>query len=54
MGLGDDLVELLLLGVLGIGASSEAMWCRTASFLGSFTGMLMRVPSDDLLLGNSC
>jgi len=41
---GDDLIELLL-GVLGIGESSYATWCRTVSFLGSFTGMLMSVSS---------
>ena len=40
MVLGDELVELLL-GVPG--ESSEAR--RTASFLDSFSGMLMRVPS---------
>ena len=32
-------------GYLVSGESSEAMWRRTASFLGSFTGMLMSVPS---------
>jgi len=32
-------------GYLVSGDSSEAMWRRTASFLWSFTGMLIKVPS---------
>ncbi len=44
MVLGDDLVELLL-GVLGIGGELGGDVAQDCESLGSFTGMLMRVPS---------